>query len=91
MLGAEAGAPRAQPPIEAGAARAGKQQIEGKSVPSKREAKRRALLKLLDRIPARGSDATLAKKTAGSAPQILPQADVPVPAKAPLRQPLQDK
>src|SRR6266571_5480335 len=38
-------------PIEAGTARAGKQQIERKSVPSKREAKRRALLDLLDRIP----------------------------------------
>jgi hypothetical protein len=57
----------------------------------KREAKRRALLQLLDRIPVRGRDAALAQKPAGSALQVSPQVDIPVPAKAPLRQPLQDK
>jgi hypothetical protein len=57
----------------------------------KREAKRRALLELLDRIPVRGRDAALAQKPAGSALQVSPQVDLPVPAKAPQRQPLQDK
>ncbi len=57
----------------------------------KREAKRRALLQLLDRIPVRGRDAALAQKPAGGAFQVSPQADIPVPAKAPLRQPLQSK
>lgn len=49
----------------------------------KREAKRRALLQLLDRIPVRGRDAALVQKPAGSALQGSPQADIPVRAKAP--------
>jgi len=60
-------------------------------VHSKREAKRRALLELLDRIPVRSGDSALVKKPAGSALPVSPQVDIPVPAKAPLRQPLQDK
>jgi hypothetical protein len=53
-----------------------------KVVSSKREAKRRKLLELLDRIPVRADDTALVQK---------PQVDIPVPAKAPLRQPLRDK
>jgi len=88
LPGGGAGASRAHPPIEAGAARAGKQQIEGKSVPSKREAKRRAVLELLDRIPLRAADAAHARKQAG---KTTPPMEIPASAKAPLRQPLQGK
>jgi len=88
LPGGGASASRAHPPIEAGAARAGKQQIEGKSVPSKREAKRRAVLELLDRIPLRAADAAHAQKPAG---KTAPPMEIPVHAKAPLRQPLQGK
>ena len=62
-----------------------------KVVSSKREAKRRELLKLLDRIPVRAGDTALVQKPAGNALQVPPQVDLPVPAKAPLRQPLRDK
>ena len=58
---------------------------------SKREAKRRALLELLDRIPVRAGNPAPVQKPAGNAVQVPPQAEIPVPAKAPLRQPLQDK
>ena len=54
-------------------------------MPSKREAKRRAVLELLDRIPVREADA---RKQAG---KTTPPTEIPVPAKAPLRQPLQGK
>ncbi len=55
---------------------------------SKREAKRRALLKLLDRIPVQAGDAAYAQKQAGKATAPI---DVPVPAQAPPRPPLRDK
>lgn len=56
---------------------------------SKREAKRRALLELLDRIPVRAGDAALVQKP--SALQARMQMEAPLPPKAPLRQPLRDK
>lgn len=58
---------------------------------SKREAKRRALLDLLDRIPVRARETALVQKPAGSALPVPQQVDIPVPAKAPPRQPLQNK
>jgi len=57
-------------------------------VHAKREAKRRALLELLDRIPVRAGDAAHTQKQAG---KTTPPMEIPVPAKAPLRQPLQGK
>ena len=55
---------------------------------SKREAKRRELLKLLDRIPAQAGDAAHVQK---QAEKTTPPVEIPVPAKTPLRQPLQNK
>jgi hypothetical protein len=57
-------------------------------VPSKREAKRRAVLELLDRIPVRAADAAHVQKQAG---KTTPPMEIAVPAKAPQRQPLQGK
>jgi hypothetical protein len=59
-----------------------------KVVSSKREAKRRELLKLLDRIPAQAGDTARVQKQAGKAAAPI---DIPVSAKAPLPQPPRDK
>ena len=63
-------------------------QAERKAVSSKREAKRRQLLKLLDRIPVGAGDARPAKQSREVAPLA---ADIPLASKTPQRQPLQNK
>ena len=63
-------------------------EAERKAVSSKREAKRRALLELLDRIPVRAGDARPRKQPKEVTPRA---ADIQLASKAPQGQPLQNK